>query len=266
MLRIEILEDFFDHSDGSSSEDSDHKDKKRNVSKSAKEKIKYLEINMIGATEELDTIKDGFKAIKNQDGKTTDSDHRFVYKIRGYESKTGVDLIFNKVKELSKFNQWQEALEESKEIVKTRVNRLAEAKRSVIASSGQNLDLHNRFSDKTMPERCVSRSRYSFKNRNKSSIRRSASQMQLPAIPAQQPVPPPPLPRKSDSIRATNHYSNDPTSAVKNEISQPSAVRKISNAPPIPRRSSPSNKGIEYRSKIEVYVEIIHLRLYDDVP
>ena len=249
MLRIEILEDFFDHSDGSSSEDSDHKDKKRNVSKSAKEKIKYLEINMIGATEELDTIKDGFKAIKNQDGKTTDSDHRFVYKIRGYESKTGVDLIFNKVKELSKFNQWQEALEESKEIVKTRVNRLAEAKRSVISSSGQSLDLHSRFSDKTMPERCVSRSRYSFKNRNKSSIRRSASQTQLAALPPQQPLPPP-LPRKSDSIRSSNHYSNDPTSAVRKETTQPPVVRKISNnAPPIPRRSSPSTKGIKCSSK-----------------
>ena len=252
ILRVAIDElDTNDSESESEDEHSDHKDKKHDRKKSpakSKEKLKYLEINMIGASEELDTIKEGFKAIKNREGKTTDSDHRFVYKIRGYDSDVGIDLIFNKVKELSEFNQWREALVESKEIIQTRVNRLAEAKRSVINASCAegDLDLPTRFSNKTMPEmcstlNCVSRSRYSFKNKlgSKSSMRRSASQSQLPVISGEQDNPPP-IPRKSDKFQKGNHYSDDPIISSRNDNSQPSNRRMVDNAPPIPIRSSPS--------------------------
>ena len=258
ILRVKIGEnDDHDEDDDDDDDHGDHKDRKPDTKSTsrAKEKIKYMEINMMGAIEELDTIKDGYKAIKNQDGKITDSDHRFVYKIRGYDSDVGIDLIFNKVKELSYFNQWREALEESKEIVQTKVNRLAEAKRSVIASTGGNLDLQTRFADKTMPERCVSQSRYSFKNRldSNSTMRRSASVSKLPIISGQQNAPPlklpiisgqqnaPPLmPRKSETSNSGNYYSNEPTSIPRKESNQPAIPRP---APPIPRKSSPSNKG-----------------------
>ena len=245
ILRVKIGEndDHDDDDDDDHDDHGDHKDRKHDTKSTskAKEKIKYMEINMMGAIEELDTIKDGYKAIKNQDGKITDSDHRFVYKIRGYDSDVGIDLIFNKVKELSYFNQWREALEESKEIVQTKVNRLAEAKRSVIASTGGNLDLQTRFADKTMPERCVSQSRYSFKNRldSNSTMRRSASVSKLPIISGQQNAPPL-MPRKSETSNSGNYYSNEPTSIPRKESNQPPIPRP---APPIPRKSSPSNKG-----------------------
>ena len=204
---------------------------------------------MIGAVVELDTIKGGFKTIKDRDGKITDSDHRFVFKIRGYDSNVGIDLIFNKVKELSLFNQWQEALDESKEIIQTKVNRLTEAKRSVIKASCEegNLDLDSRFSDKTMPERCVSRSRYSFKNRiiSNSSIRRSASQSQLPFMSGKQNASTP-FPKKDDDYKKGNQYINKPaisSTRAKNQAPHPDSDN---TAPPLPSRLSASNEIISY--------------------
>ena len=204
---------------------------------------------MIGAVVELDTIKGGFKTIKDRDGKITDSDHRFVFKIRGYDSNVGIDLIFNKVKELSLFNQWQEALDESKEIIQTKVNRLTEAKRSVIKASCEegNLDLDSRFSDKTMPERCVSRSRYSFKNRvsSNSNIRRSASQSQLPFMSGKQNASTP-FPKKDDDYKKGNQYINKPaisSTRAKNQAPHPDSDN---TAPPLPSRLSASNEIISY--------------------
>ena len=251
MLRVTIDgSDIHDQSSDSENAHDKNKDEKHDDHKTtskADAKREYHEINMIGAVVELDTIKDGFKAIKDRDGKITDSDHRFVYKIRGYDSDVGIDLIFNKVKELSLFNQWQEALDESKEIIETKVNRLTEAKRSVIKASCEegNLDLDSRFSDRTMPEKCVSRSRYSFKNRviSNSNIRRSASQSQLPFISGNRNTSTP-FSKRDDSYKKGNQYFNKPTiSSTRANIKVP--YPDVDNtAPPLPSRLSASNEII----------------------
>ena len=249
ILRVTIDgSDIHDQASDSKNDHDKNKNEKLDDHKTTSEttaKREYHEINMIGAVIELDTIKDGFKAIKDRDGKITDSDHRFVYKIRGYDSDVGIDLIFNKVKELSLFNQWQEALDESKEIIQTKVNRLTEAKRSVFKASCKegNLDLDTRFSDKTMPERCVSRSRYSFKNRfdSNSSIRRSASQSQLPFISGKQNASPA-FPRKDDTYKKGNQYIKKPaitSTRANNHALYPDADN---TAPPLPTRLSASNE------------------------
>ena len=249
ILRVTIDgSDIHDQTSDSENDHDEHKDEKHDDHKTTsktKAKREYHEINMIGAVVELDTIKDGFKAIKDRDGKITDSDHRFVYKIRGYDSDVGIDLIFNKVKELSLFNQWREALDESKEIIRTKVNRLTEAKRSVIKASCEegNLDLDSRFSDKTMPERCVSRSRYSFKNRviSNSSIRRSASQSQLPFISGKQNASTS-FPRKNDDYKKGNQYFNKPTISSTRANNQAPYPDADNTPPPLPSRFGASMK------------------------
>mgnify|MGYP001446076863 CR=1 FL=1 len=105
ILRININD--ADGSDDSSSSDDGHGhgkhekhhksgNKKHSHSKDHGVKLKFLEINMMGATIELETIKEGFKAIKDRKGNVTDTDHRFVYIVKGYGEGVGIDLIFNK--------------------------------------------------------------------------------------------------------------------------------------------------------------------------
>ena len=115
----------------------------------------------------------------------------------------------------------------------------------MLSSTEGKWDLQTRFADKTMPERCVSRSKYSFKNRldSNSTMRRSASLSPMPIIRGQQNAPPL-MPKKSAASNSGNHYSNDPTVIPKQDNNLPPIPRRDNNAPPIPRKSSPNNKGI----------------------
>ena len=205
MLRIHIGDD--DLSDDSSSSDDEeasskkdkHETRKKKHSQKNKEQIDSIEINMVGATVTLDTIKDGFKAIRNQQGKVTDTEHKFVYTIRGFEGEVGIDLVFNKIKQISQFHEWRLGLDEAKAVTENKMNRLAAAKSSVISAAGGNLDLHTKFSDKLMPENYIRNRSYSIKKNTKSSMRRALSQSSSPPLHRRSEyVDPPPIPSKSN--------------------------------------------------------------------
>ena len=236
ILRINIT-DTDGYDDSSSSDDGHGTSKHTKHHKPAKgqhshskdhgEKLKFLEINMMGATIELETIKEGFKAIKDRQGNVTDTDHRFVYIIKGYGEGVGIDLIFNKVKELSEFNEWRECLEAAKSTQSQQMSRLAQAKRDVISSAGQQFDLQTRFSDKMMPEHLV------LQSRNRTSSFGSSTNLRRQHTVAATPpsirkvnksIPPPPPP----------HFANPPPIPGKPKEAKPTP-------PPVPRHQNPTN-------------------------
>ena len=246
ILRINIT-DTDGHDDSSSSDDGHGTSKHTKHHKPAKGhhshskdhggKLKFLEINMMGATIELETIKEGFKAIKDRQGNVTDTDHRFVYIIKGYGEGVGIDLIFNKVKELSKFNEWRECLEAAKSTQSQQMSRLAQAKRDVISSTGQQFDLQTRFSDKMMPEHLV------LQSRNRTSSFGSSTNLRRQHTVAATPpsirkvnksIPPPPPP----------HFANPPPIPGKPKEAKPIP-------PPVPRHQNPTSfKGNVLSSNI----------------
>ena len=238
MLRINIGgDDLSDDSSSSDDEDTSTKKDKHETRKKkhaifspkSKEQIHFIEINMVGATVTLDTIKDGFKAIRNQTGKVTDTEHKFVYTIRGFEGEVGIDLVFNKIKEITQFHDWRLGLEEANAVTETKMNRLAAAKSSVISAAGGNLDLQTKFSDKLMPEKFIRNRNSSIKKNTQSTIRRSMSFSSSPPLHRRsQHVVPPPIPGKS------NRSGNK-------------------DLPPIPNRNVTKPKGMQSAQSFAIY-------------
>ena len=231
ILRIN-LEDG-DIPDDSSDSDSDHHEshkKKHATHKKHEEKIKFHQINMMGAKIDIDTIKEGSKAIKNVDGKVTDTDHRFVYIIKGYQEpgsqNIAIDLIFNKIKELSQFNAWRECLELfTKSTAQTKMNRLAEVKRSIISSAGAQLDLQTRFSDKMLPEQFVPQS-----HKRSSSFGNRANLMRTGSVHTTIATPP--------TFRREKTKSDPPP------IPGKMGAHKTYAPPPVPNRNVEKPKGM----------------------
>ena len=249
-LRVRIHDD--DHnsdssedSDDSSDKSTEHENSTDKHSKGSRKAVTqdFPEINMIGATHELDTIKDGFKAIKNKEGKVTGSDHKFVYIIRGFEADIAIDLIFNKVTALKQFNNWRKCLEEIDDInAQKKMNRLAEAKNSVMQSNMGKQETgqytNNGINAPAMPEPRMSKPPRHLPS-DVPSISTFSSQKVPPPIPCHSLKSP-------GKVKSFNVNKTSPVS-IQSPLPPLPAKPKSSNLvspPPIPGRNDVKSKGI----------------------